>query len=181
MIFLALPIPAHLKVSVLNRVIAKMIDVVIVITLAAILPYPLGPLLGFLYSLVGDGLGFKGFRGQSIGKKVMKLQVVSTVRMRPAKLRDSVLRNAPVGVATFFAIIPVWGWLILGLIGIPLMIMEIYLMLSVETEHRLGDVMGDTEVVEYRKPVGEGAAPVGSVPHAVPDGEEEGDDLDVNL
>jgi hypothetical protein len=28
--------------------------------------------------------------------------------------------------------------------------MEVYLMLSVETGHRLGDVMGDTEVVELK-------------------------------
>ena len=53
-------------------------------------------------------------------------------------------------MATFFAIIPIWGWLILALIGVPLMLMEIYLMLSVETGHRLGDVMGDTEVIQAR-------------------------------
>ena len=137
-----------LKVSVMNRVIAKVIDLVFVVALAAVLPYPLGPLLGFLYSLFADGLPVAGFRGQSIGKKVMKLRVQNAVNRVPASLKESALRNAPVGVATFFAIIPVWGWLILGLIGVPLMIMEIYLMLSVDTGHRLGDVMGDTEVIE---------------------------------
>jgi hypothetical protein len=40
--------------------------------------------------------------------------------------------------------------IILGLIGLPLMVMEVYLMISVETGHRLGDVMGDTEVIEKR-------------------------------
>ena len=153
MIFLALPVTAHFKVSVTNRVIAKVIDLILVVAMAAILPYPLGPLLGFLYSLMGDGVNLGPLRGQSLGTKLMKLQVMNITRMRPAKVRDSVLRNAPVGVATFFAIIPVWGWLILALIGIPLMIMEIYLMLSVETGHRLGDVMGDTEVVEYKRPL----------------------------
>ncbi len=147
-IFLALPAGAHLKVSVFNRVIAKVIDIVVVFTFAAVLPYPLGPFVGFAYSLLGDSMSFGPFRGQSVGKKLMKLQAVSTLRHGPASLRDSALRNAPVGVATFFAIIPVWGWLILALVGIPLMVMEIYLMLSVETGHRLGDVMGDTEVVE---------------------------------
>ncbi len=137
-----------LKVSVMNRVIAKIIDLVFVVALAAVLPYPLGPLLGFLYSLFADGIPFAGFRGQSLGKKVMKLRVQNAVNRVPASLKESALRNAPVGVATFFAIIPVWGWLILGLIGVPLMIMEIYLMLSVDTGHRLGDVMGDTEVIE---------------------------------
>lgn len=147
----ALPIPHDVKVSVINRVVAKMIDLLIVVATSAILPYPLGPLLGFLYSLFGDGLNVGPFQGQSIGKKLMGLKVVHILKKRPASLRDSAFRNAPVGVATFFAIIPIWGWLILALIGIPLMVMEIYLMLSVETGHRLGDVMGDTEVLEVKR------------------------------
>ena len=57
------------------------------------------------------------------------------------------IRNAPVGVATFFAIIPVWGWLILLLVGIPLLLIEGYLMFRVESRQRLGDVMADTEVI----------------------------------
>ena len=145
-----LPLSHQIKTSVINRVIAKIIDLVIVIAVAAIIPYPLGPLLGFLYSLCADGMGVQGFRGQSVGKKVMRLQVVNSKTREPASLRDSALRNAPVGVATFFAIIPVWGWLILALLGIPLMVMEIYLMLSVESGHRLGDVMGDTEVISSK-------------------------------
>src|SRR4051812_27858860 len=149
--FFTLPVTSTLKVSVANRVVAKMIDIVIMMALAAILPYPVGPLAGFCYSILGDGMSFGPFVGQSVGKKLMKLQVQSTTRKRPASYRDSMLRNTPVGIATFFSIIPIWGWLILGLIGIPLMAIEIYLMLSVETGHRLGDVMGDTEVVEFRR------------------------------
>ena len=124
-----------------------MMDIILVIALAVVLPYPLGPLVGFLYSLCADGLNFGPFRGQSVGKKLMRLRTVSRVRGAPASLRESILRNAPVGVATFFAIIPLWGWLIAGLLGVPLMIMEVYLMATVEHGHRLGDVMGDTEVV----------------------------------
>ncbi len=139
---------SHLKVSVVNRVIAKFIDILIVFILAATLPYRIGPLLGFLYSLLADGFNHGIFQGQSIGKKLMKLQVINTITRKPAGLKESALRNTPVGVATFFAIIPIWGWLILALIGIPLMLMEIYLMLRVDTGHRLGDVMGDTEVIE---------------------------------
>jgi uncharacterized RDD family membrane protein YckC len=145
-----LQLPNHLKVSVLNRILAKGIDILIVITVAALIPRPLGPLLGFLYSLFADGINYGQFHGQSVGKKIMHLKVINTKRKEPASLRDSALRNAPIGVATFFAIIPLWGWLILGLIGIPLMVMEIYLMLSVETGHRLGDVMGDTEVEDIK-------------------------------
>ena len=136
------------RVSVVNRVIAKVIDIILMIAVAVVVPYPLGPLIGFGYSLAADGMPFAGFRGQSVGKRFMKLQVVNINTRQPASLSESIFRNAPVGVATFFAIIPVWGWLILGLIGIPLMVMEIYLMVTIDTGHRLGDVMGDTDVIE---------------------------------
>ena len=138
----------YVKVNVANRVIAKSIDMLVIFALAATLPYRIGPLLGFLYSLLADGINRGGFHGQSIGKKLMKLQVLNVISKKPAHWKESALRNTPVGVATFFSIIPIWGWLILALIGIPLMLMEVYLMLRVDTGHRLGDVMGDTEVVQ---------------------------------
>jgi hypothetical protein len=140
---------SHIKVSVINRVIAKVIDILIVFALAATLPYRIGPLLGFLYSLFADGMNRGVFHGQSVGKKLMRLQVIHTLSKKPATWKESALRNTPVGVATFFSIIPIWGWLILALIGIPLMLMEIYLMVRVDTGHRLGDVLGDTEVIEF--------------------------------
>jgi uncharacterized RDD family membrane protein YckC len=142
------PANTHIKVSVVNRILAKLIDLLVIFVLAVTLPYRIGPLLGFLYSLLADGCNYGIFQGQSIGKKLMKLQVVNAITRKPAHWKESTLRNTPVGVATFFSIIPIWGWLVLALIGIPLMLMEIYLMLRVDTGHRLGDVMGDTEVVE---------------------------------
>lgn len=147
-------LPEALRIKVISRIIAKIIDLVIVIAVAAILPYPLGPILGFLYSILADGFRFKMFNGQSVGKKIVGFRVVHLPTGEPASWRDSALRNAPVGVATFFAIIPVWGWLILGLVGIPLMVMEIYLMLSVKAGRRLGDAMGDTEVVPVQEKEG---------------------------
>ena len=102
------------RVSLVSRVVAKLIDIALVMLLAAVLPHPVGPLLGFLYSLTADGMRFWRFDAQSVGKKMMGLKVVSLSRGGPASLKESVLRNAPVGVATFFAIIPIWGWLILG-------------------------------------------------------------------
>lgn len=108
--------------------------------------YPVGPLLGFLYSLFGDAL--PPSPGQSLGKKILKVRVVSTLNPNaPISYRTSLYRNAPVGVATFFALIPVWGWAILVLIGLPMMIIEIYLIVKAPRGQRLGDVMADTEVV----------------------------------
>lgn len=132
---------------ILNRVAAKMIDLLLVGAIGLLVFYPIGPLLGFAYSLLGDGFRFGPFEGQSVGKRLLNIRVINRITKKPANFKDSALRNAPVGVATFFSIIPIWGWLILLLIGLPLMLMEIYLMLSVETGHRLGDVMGETEVV----------------------------------
>ncbi len=140
-----------MKVSVANRVMAKGVDALIVFFVAVVLIYPLGPLCGFLYSILSDGFAFGPFHGQSLGKKLMGLQVRSTSRKRPANWMDSAVRNTPVGIATFFGIIPIWGWLVLILVGIPLMIMEVYLMITIESGHRLGDVMADTEVVEVKK------------------------------
>lgn len=129
--------------SILLRVMAKAADLCFVFLLAGFLPYPAGPLAGFLYSIFADGIN-----GQSVGKRIFSLQVVGMHTRKPVRWRDSLFRNAPVGVATFFGIIPVWGWLVLGLVGIPLMIIEVYLMFTVPAGHRLGDVMGDTEVIE---------------------------------
>ncbi len=149
--FLVVPLNTPNGVNPLNRVLAKLIDLLLVFLLAILLPYPIGPVCGFIYSILGDGLDFRGQAGASLGKRLLRLQVVHTLEKRPAGWKDSLLRNAPVGVATFFAIIPIWGWLIAVLIGLPLMFIEVYLILTVETGHRLGDVMADTEVVEVLK------------------------------
>ena len=152
---------------IFNRVLAKIVDLLLVFAFAAILPYPVGPMVGFIYSLIADGLKFGRIPGQSVGKKLFRLKVVQTVsrnvadpgsggladseslvrEMVPCSIKASCFRNAPVGVATFFGIIPIWGWIILGIVGVPLMVIEVYLMMTVAMGRRLGDVMGDTEVV----------------------------------
>ncbi len=144
------------RANPIRRVGAKFIDLAVVM-LAAAAFYPVGPLVGFLYSILADALPIKGFSGQSIGKKLLKLRAISLKPGankvgqdgKPAlRYRDSIFRNAPVGVATFFALIPIWGWAILALIGFPLMVVEIYLLVRAPRGQRLGDVMADTEVVE---------------------------------
>ena len=136
-------------VKPIHRVFAKFIDLALVMAVAAVL-YPVGPLVGFLYSLFSDALPIKGFRGQSVGKKVFRLKVVPVTEVGGRKeigWKRTIIRNAPVGVATFFALVPVWGWAILALVGFPLMIIEIYLLVRAPRGQRLGDVMADTMVV----------------------------------
>lgn len=134
-----------------RRWFAKSVDVFIVIALGVVLPRFIGPLLGFAYSLFADALpqGLTGNRG-SFGKRLVGLGVVNRKERRPITLTESVIRNSPVGVATFFAIIPIVGWIILFVVGVPLLAMEVYLMLR-KDGLRLGDVMADTEVVQAAK------------------------------
>ena len=143
--------PASIRRRVFVRIIAKTIDFMVFMVFAVFLPRPLGPVLGCLYSLLADGTNYKKFRGQSIGKKLFGIQVVHIRKRTPISFRESALRNSPVAVATFFAIIPLWGWLIVALLGLPLLCMEVYLMWTVTTGHRLGDVMGDSEVVNVKR------------------------------
>lgn len=144
--FLVLERPATgvAKVSTLTRCIAKGVDLCVIVLLSIILPYPLGVLLGFIYTLIHDGIR----RGQSLGKYLFQLKVINLKDNEPCSLRDSVIRNAPLGVATFFGIIPFWGWIILILLGLPLVALEVYLMMTLENGGRLGDVMADTKVSE---------------------------------
>ena len=146
--------PDGVKIHPATRCMAKAIDMSAIFFLALILPYPIGVLLGFAYTLVHDGL----FNGQSLGKRVFHLKavqagqevIVATPEMPACTVRESVIRNVPLGVATFFAIIPFWGWIILVLLGVPLVLLEVYLMLTSPTGSRLGDVMADTRVVQLK-------------------------------
>jgi uncharacterized RDD family membrane protein YckC len=91
----------------------------------------------------------KGWTGQSLGKRLVKLKVMSQKRAgEPCTLQESMLRNSPVAVFTFFALIPFWGWLIVLLVGIPLLALEVYFMLTAEKGRRIGDLLGETEVTE---------------------------------
>ncbi|MBC7386823.1 MAG: RDD family protein [Cryobacterium sp.] len=143
------------RANPIRRLAAKAIDGFIVMFASAVIWYPVGPLLGLLYSLFADALPRKGFEGQSLGKKWLGIQVISTKfdlsgERKKVTYLTSLYRNAPIGLATFLALIPFWGWAVLALIGFPLMVIEIYLIVRAPRGQRLGDVIGDTEVVELQ-------------------------------
>ena len=127
-----------------NRIIGKAIDLVIMMALASVL-YPAGPLAAFIYISICDGLK----DGRSIGKRIVRLCVVSKNSKRPADFRDSILRNITVAIPGLFLLIPLWGWLLWFAIGIPLLAIEVYLMRSLDSQARLGDTMADTQVLEW--------------------------------
>ena len=134
--------------SKLNRLLAKAIDIVVILVFFAISPlYPANALAALIYCLIADGLG----NGQSLGKRIIGLRVVHNDTDEKCTFKESLIRNALLGFAAIFGIIPVWGWMVFILFGLPFIFIEIYLMMSLETGSRLGDLLANTKVVEAPK------------------------------
>jgi uncharacterized RDD family membrane protein YckC len=135
------------KPIVLNRLIGKAIDLTLVLFVASTPQfhpafYPAGPLAAFLYILVADGL----MHGRSLGKRVVGLRTFNTATGKPATFKDSVTRNSTVAIPVLFFMVPIVGWFLWFVIGIPILAIEIYLMTRLEQHARLGDTMADTQV-----------------------------------
>jgi len=132
------------------RLAAKFIDFLVIFLIALILPGWLSMICGVAYILCADGMSFGSFQSQSIGKKIFNFKVVSTVTNKNATLKDSAFRNAPLGILVFLGMIPIIGWFFFIILGIPLLFIEIYLILKIENQQRLGDVMADTLVISQK-------------------------------
>ena len=131
-----------LKVARITRLIAKAIDLFIVLIIS-IFFYPGGIILGVLYISICDAL----HGGQSVGKKFIGFSVISLDNGEPCSFKQSFVRNLPISVPLIFSIFPIWGWIFSILIAPPLILLEIYLLFKLDSGHRLGDVMADTSVV----------------------------------
>lgn len=132
---------------ILNRLIGKSIDFVIVIALASFPFSYAGPLAAFLYILICDGLK----DGRSLGKRVVGLRVVNTTTGKNADFKDSIIRNSTVAVPVLFSMVPLVGWILGIVIGIPILAIELYLMTRLDQQARLGDTMADTQVTELQE------------------------------
>ncbi len=98
------------------------------------------------------GLGLAAFQdawgdGESIGKKMMGLRVIDEPTEIGCSFSQSLERNLPFVVAVLFLGVPPLRFLAV-LAAIPLLAFESYLIFVVETGVRLGDVLGNTLVVE---------------------------------
>ncbi len=136
--------------STQKRVFAKIIVLVLVVFVGRLSFGGAGSVLGFLYSIMSDAFSFKNVQGQSLGKKILRIRVASGngYQSRVARLKTSVIRNAPVGIVTFLMIIPVWGWILSLLFGIPLFFIELSRMIKADRHQRLGDVMAESVVLD---------------------------------
>ncbi len=97
------------KAQMLNRGIAKLIDLFIVAAAGQML-VPVGFLGGLAYILIADG--FSG--GRSIGKRLIGLQTVLPGQREAAGFRESIIRNLPFAVAQVAFAIPVCGMAYFG-------------------------------------------------------------------
>ncbi|MBM4317996.1 MAG: RDD family protein [Deltaproteobacteria bacterium] len=132
--------------SMVQRVIARFIDLIVTTAIFLIgswFWFPLGWIGAVLYTGVQDSLG----QGQSLGKKIIGLKVIEDYSGLPCSVSNSVFRNVPWMMSAFFLPFPVVGVLALFIL-IPLLSLEIYLVLTLDSGVRLGDVMGNTLVIE---------------------------------
>ncbi len=127
------------KAQVLNRGIAKLIDLLIVAA-AGQMFVPVGFLGGLAYILIADG--FAG--GRSIGKRLIGLQTVLPDRREAAGFRESIIRNLPFAVAQVAFAVPYVGWLV----SASIIAFEAVLILGNVQGRRLGDEVAGTQVLD---------------------------------
>lgn len=127
------------KAQVLNRGIAKLIDLLIVAAAGQIF-VPVGFFGGMAYILIADG--FAG--GRSIGKRLIGLQTVLPDRREAIGFRESIIRNLPFAVAQLAFAIPYVGWLLAAAI----IAFEAVLVFGNEQGRRLGDEVAGTQVLD---------------------------------
>ena len=127
------------KAYVLNRFIAKFVDVLI-IAAASKIAAPVGWLAGLVYILIADGLP----GGRSIGKRLAGLQTVLPRTREVAGFRESIIRNLPLGCAYLLFPVPYLGWAVASL----LVGFEALLIVGNDQGLRVGDDLAHTQVLD---------------------------------
>ncbi|WP_455241679.1 RDD family protein [Petrachloros mirabilis] len=131
------------KAQVLNRFIAKLIDLFLAAAAAEVI-VPVGFLVGLAYLLVADG--FAG--GRSIGKRLIGLQTVLPETREPAGFRESIIRNIPFAVAQLTFAVPYVGPYLGWFVSAVVVGFEAVLIIGNEQGRRLGDELAGTQVLD---------------------------------
>ena len=140
-----------------TRAVAGFVDLLLIIGLSR-LPDVLGFLSVLGYILIRDGL----FQGQSVGKKLIGLSVVTEgVPGGAPAYRESIIRNVPFAAAYILFLIPYAGW-VLGPLALG---MECLVALGDDQGMRIGDMLARTCVVQADRAVAE----AGHEPQQQPD------------
>ena len=127
------------KARVLNRFIAKFVDLILVAAAGRLVP-PVGWLAGLAYVLIGDGLT----GGQSLGKRLIGLQTVVPRSREVSGFRESIIRNLPLALAYLLYPIPYIGWAL----AVAVVLIEALLVIGNEQGLRLGDEIAHTQVLD---------------------------------
>jgi uncharacterized RDD family membrane protein YckC len=134
------------EVSIFSRFLAKAIDALLLVAvflLGGAVATIIGVLIAAIWCAALDSWG----GGQSVGKKIMGLGVIDVTTELPCSFLNSFLRNFPFVLVILFASTTLlWGFLLL--FAFPLILLEVYLLLTLNSRVRLGDVLGNTRVVE---------------------------------
>ena len=134
------------KAEYLERFLAKFIDFLVMGALFMI-PGFVGPLAGMTYLLISDGLS----KGQSLGKRIIGLRVVSLATGAPSDFRKSIIRNSPFAVLIIFFYmvgwIPYLGKLLEAAAFLAVFGIEISLIYTDDMGARFGDRIARTLVV----------------------------------
>ena len=127
------------RAGLLLRTAAKIVDFILIAAVIEIIPRA-GFFAGLTYLLLGDGF----FDGRSVGKKLLKIQVVSAGTDSPCTFKDSILRNSTFAVGYVLWIVPFIGWIFILIISA----VEFVLVLGSKDGMRLGDEIAKTAVIE---------------------------------
>lgn len=130
--------PEYSKANILNRFVAKIIDIIIAAAFSKLLQ-PVGFFGGLTYLLIADGF----FDGRSLGKKLIGIKTIKSDG-ELCTYKESILRNLTVSAGYIFFFIPYVGW-ILTLIVYSV---ESLVILGNEKGLRIGDEVAKTFVVE---------------------------------
>jgi len=130
------------RAGLLLRVFAKVLDFILIAAVAEIVPKA-GFYAGVAYLLISDGL----FDGRSIGKMLIGLRVVSANGNEPCSMRESIMRNSPLGAGLLLYKLPWIGWIFLVFISA----VEFLILLGSKNSMRLGDELAGTMVIERMK------------------------------
>lgn len=144
------------KADLGKRFLAMLIDGVVAFVASAVIGFIsniLGILVAAAYYLVRDGLEVDFMKRRSLGKQLMKLNVVR-LDGQPMDIETSVKRNWMWGVGSLSSLlwyIPFLGWAlipIVGFIALGLGLYEVYKVLTDSEGRRWGDEMANTKVIE---------------------------------
>lgn len=127
------------RAGLLLRTAAKIVDFILIAAVIEIIPRA-GFFAGLTYLLLGDGF----LDGRSIGKKLLRIRVVSVETYSPCTFKDSILRNSTFAVGYVLLVVPLIGWVFILIISI----VEFILLLGSKDGMRLGDEIAKTAVIE---------------------------------